>query len=93
VARARKTKAQAEIPGTESPDRIEELHALGIEIKDLEQERMDITRREKEKRQMAVAQLDAHKITEYDCDGVHVWKESKGDKLKVKLDGGPEDGE
>lgn len=93
MARKRVAKGQQEIEEFKSPDRIDELHVLGLEIKDLEQQRMEITRREKEKRQMAVAQLDAHKITEYDSDGVHVWKESKGDKLKVKLDGGPEDEE
>jgi hypothetical protein len=93
VARTRKSKAQAEIPGTESPDRIEEIHALGLEIKSLEQERMDLTKKEKEKRRQATAELHAHKLTEYDVDGVHVWIESKGEKLKVKLDGGPEDGE
>jgi hypothetical protein len=58
VARARKSKAQAE---------------------------------KKQKRQMAIAQLDAHKIDSYHVDGVSVWKESKGDKLKVKLDADPEE--
>lgn len=54
---------------------------------------MEITRQEKSKRQMAIAQLDAHKIDSYRVDGVSVWKESKGDKLKVKLDADPEEEE
>jgi len=91
MARTRKSKAQAEIPGTEGRDRIPELDALGVEIYDLQEERRATTKKEKEKRQMAIAQLDAHKIDHYDVDGVHIWKESKGEKLKVKLDGGPED--
>lgn len=87
------TKAQLEVPGTQHPARIDELHALGIEIKDVEQERMELTKREKEKRQMAKALLIAHKLKEYDVDGVHVWLEPQDEKVKVKLDGGPEDEE
>lgn len=90
---ARKTKAQLEVPGTESPDRIEELHALGLEIYDLQEKRKSITKEERQKRQVASATLKDHKIDHYHVDGVEVWAEPGGEKIKVKLDGNPEDEE
>lgn len=93
MARKRTAKGQTEIEEFKSPGRIDELHVLGIEIKDLEVERMELTKREKEKRQMAKALLIGHEIKEYDVDGVHVWLEPQDEKVKVKLDGGPEDEE
>lgn len=89
MAGKRAQKGQAEL--ATSPGRVEELHVLGLEIKDLEQQRMALTRKEKEKRVQAAAELHARKLDTYDCDGVSIWLESGTEKLKVKLDAGDEE--
>jgi hypothetical protein len=38
---------QEELPGTESPNRDPELHTLGLELYDLQSERMQLTKDEK----------------------------------------------
>jgi hypothetical protein len=85
--------AQAEIPGTESPNRDPELHALGIELYDLQSERMDLTKKEKAKRLEIAAALQARKQVQYDCDGVHLWIEPGVEKVKVKMGGDPDEEE
>jgi hypothetical protein len=85
----RAQQGQAEL--ATSPDRIEELHVLGLEIKDLEQRRMELTRQEKAKRAQAAAELHARKLTEYQVDGVSIWLETGTEKVKVKLDGGEDE--
>lgn len=87
--------AQAEIPGTESPNRDHELHALGLELYDLQTERMRLTKDEKTKREEIAAALHSRKQVQYDCDGVHLWLEPT-EKVKVKMGNGKaedEDGE
>lgn len=89
MARTRKSKAQAEIPGTQSPDRIDDLHALGLEIYDLQEQRKKITK-ERVLRIRAAEQLKAHKIDHYHVDGVEVWAEPGPEKVKVAMDESPE---
>ena len=84
--------AQAELPGTESPNRDPELHALGLELYDLQTERMQLTKDEKAKREEIAAALHARKQVQYDCDGVHLWLEPT-EKVRVKMGGGAEEGE
>jgi hypothetical protein len=81
----RLTAKQAEIEGTESPARNPELHALGLEIKAFENERKDITKKEKGKRQEAIGIMHSLNITSYHVDGVQHELEGK-EKLKVSLD-------
>lgn len=52
---------------------------------------MELTRKEKEKRVQAIAELHARKMTEYDCDGVSIWLEGGKEKLKVRLDSDEEE--
>lgn len=83
---------QDEIPGTESPARDPELHALGMELYDLQTERMELTKREKAKREQIAAALHARKIDSYHVDGVELWLEAGVEKVKVRYgsDGGDE---
>lgn len=85
-----KKPKQEEIPGTESPNRDPELHALGIELAELQAERMDLTKREKDKRAQIAAALHERKQEQYDCDGVHLWLERGDEKVRVKVAGAPE---
>jgi hypothetical protein len=85
---ARVTAKQAEIEGTESPQRNPELHALGLEIKTLEAERKEITKKEKTKRTEAAGALHALGIDRYHVDGVELWLEGGKEKVKVRLDSG-----
>jgi hypothetical protein len=82
---------QYEIPGTESPDRDPELHALALELYDLQSQRMDLTKREKATREEAAALLHRKKLDSYHCDGVQLWLEPS-EKVKVRYgsDGGDE---
>jgi hypothetical protein len=93
---ARSKAVQEEIPGTESPNRDPELHALGLELYDLQTERMRLTKDEKTKREEIAAALHSRKQVQYDCDGVHLWLEPT-EKVKVKMGNGngreDEDGE
>lgn len=77
---------QEEIPGTESPDRDAELHALGLELYDLQNRRMELTKAEKEKRQQIAAALHERKIDEYHVDGIELWLEPGVEKVKVRRD-------
>lgn len=81
----RPTAKQAEIEGTESPERNPELHALGLEIKAFESERKEITKKEREKRQQATGILHSLNLTRYHVDGVELELEGK-EKLRVYLD-------
>lgn len=86
----RPSKDQREIEGTESPGRNPELHALGLELHDLQSRRMELTKAEKAKREEAGAKLHALGLTEYECDGVSLWLE-ESEKVKVKLGGGEDE--
>lgn len=83
---------QDEIPGTESPARDPELHALGMELYDLQSRRMDLTKLEKAKREQIAAALHSRKIDSYSCDGIELWLEAGVEKVKVRYgsDGGEE---
>ena len=83
---------QLEVPGTESPNRDAELHALGLELYDLQSQRMQLTKDEKEKRAEIAAALHARKQVQYDCDGVHLWLEET-EKVKVKMGNGKDEEE
>lgn len=88
--------AQIEIEGTESPNRNPELHALGLELYGLQQERMDLTKEEKAKRDEIAGALKALGIDHYHCDGIELWLEPGPSKIKVRKDsdgGGSEAGE
>ena len=87
------SRAQLEVPGTESPNRDPELHALGLELYDLQSQRMQLTKDEKAKREEIAAALHARKQVQYDCDGVHLWLEPGVEKVKVKMGEGAEEGE
>lgn len=86
MAKKRTQRGQVEIEGTESPERIPELHALGLELKDLESRRMELQREENEKRSEAGAELHKRGLEEYNCDGVSLWIEPGKEKVKCKLD-------
>lgn len=77
--------AQAEIEGTESPGRIPELHALGLELKDLQDRSMEARRKDAEKRAEVAAKLKELELSEYECDGVSVWVEGGKPKVKVSV--------
>ena len=83
---------QQEIPGTESPNRDQELHALGLELYALQSQRMDLTKQEKAKREEIAAALHARKQVQYDCDGISLWLEPS-EKVKVKVGNGAKDEE
>lgn len=85
TARSKKPK-QEELPGTESPGRDDELHALALEIYEVQEERKQLTEKEAELRLKAGQRLDALGCDYYHEDGVEVWNEPKEAKLKVKLD-------
>jgi hypothetical protein len=76
---------QEEIPGTESPERNPELHALALEIYHHQTARMDHQKHEIAKRAEAGVLLDKLGISEYDVDGVHLWREQKVAKIKMKM--------
>jgi hypothetical protein len=80
----RKAK-QEEIPGTEGPARDDELHAIGLSIKDCENVRKALTAKEGELREQAAQRLDALGVNYYHVDGVEVSREKKS-KIKVHLD-------
>jgi hypothetical protein len=75
---------QEEIPGTESPNRDPELHALGLEIIDLEQEVRGGRGRLKGKQEDARAALKERGMDSYVCDGVELWSEPQPTKIKAK---------
>lgn len=82
---------QADLPGVESPDRDDELHALGLELYSLQEERMALTKEEKEKREVIAAALRKREIDHYHCDGVELWIEPGPSKVKVRKDAAPSD--
>lgn len=84
MARRPKPK-QIELEGTASPERNPELHALGLEIKSFENERKEITKKEKEKRDQATGILHSLGLDHYYVDGVELALEGK-EKLRVHLD-------
>lgn len=85
---ARKATArQEEIPGTESPDRDAELHALWLELVDLEEEAAGARAAVKAKREQAGAALHARGLSEYFVDGAELWIEPK-ELVKAKKKGG-----
>lgn len=84
---ARQSAKQAEIPGTESPDRIPELHALGLELLDLEEKRRTASAAEKKKRAECGAELHRLGLEEYEVDGIELWIEGK-EQVKVRSEEG-----
>lgn len=85
---ARKSRAlQEEIPGTESPDRDPELHALWLEIVALEEEAADARGALKTKKDQAAAALHERGVSEYFVDGAELWIEPK-EVIKSKKKGG-----
>ena len=78
-------KGQLEVPDTQSPGRIQELHVLGLELYDLQNRRMELTKQEKAKRGEAGAALHSRGLTEYAADGVELWLEGS-EKVKVRMD-------
>lgn len=84
MARAPK---QEEIPGTESPDRDPELHALWLEIVALEEDTRTARAAEKAKREAAGMALHKRGLTEYFVDGAELWIEPK-ETVKAKKKGG-----
>lgn len=89
---ARKHARQVEIPGTESPGRIPELHALGIELDEIKTEKAALKERETEKLANVRHYLEENGLASsgYDCDGVHLWLEKGEAKVKVKVKPAPE---
>lgn len=85
-----KKPRQEEIPGTAGPGRIDELHALGIELDEIKAERKKLKEKEDEKLANVKHYLREHGLakTGYDCDGVHLWLEPGEEKVKVKVQGG-----
>ncbi len=76
---------QAEVPGTEGPGRIPELHALGLELKDIQDRSMEWRKKDTEKRKEVAAKLTELGLDDYDCDGVSVWREKGADRVKVSV--------
>ena len=81
---------QDEIPGTESPGRIQELHVLGLQLKDIQDRSMDWRKKDSEKRSEIAATMERLNVTEYDMDGVSLWIEKGKTKVKVAVTA-PED--
>jgi hypothetical protein len=79
---------QIEIEGTESPDRDDELHAIGMELYDLQQRLKQLKKDEQAKREDAAALLKLRGIDHYHVDGVELWVESGPSKVKVRKDSG-----
>jgi uncharacterized protein YggE len=77
---------QIEIEGTESPDRDPELHALWLELVDLQEASAAAKAAEAKKREEAGAALKARGLTEYSVDGAALWIEPH-DKVKAKKPG------
>lgn len=75
---------QLEVPGTESPGRDPELHALGLEIIGLEADVKGARGRLKEKQEEAREALKERGIDSYVCDGVELWAEPQTPKIKAK---------
>lgn len=84
---ARKSAVQEEIPGTESPDRDPELHALWQELVCLEEEAAEARGAVKAKREQAGAALHERGLSEYFVDGAELWIEPK-ELVKAKKKGG-----
>ena len=89
---ARKKQTE-ELPGMESPARIPELHALAIELYDLQNERMDLTKREKAKREEVRVELEKRSMTDYVADGWELYLEAGTPKVKVRRDADDEEEE
>jgi len=77
---------QAEIPGTESPDRDPELHALWLELVALEEEAAAARGDVKNKQAEASAALKKRGLTEYFVDGAQLWIEPH-EKIKTRKKG------
>lgn len=78
---------QEEIPGTESPNRDPELHALWLELVALEEEAAEARGAVKAKREEAGNALHKRGLTEYFVDGAELWIEPK-ETVKAKKKGG-----
>lgn len=92
MARARKEQAEITDPDdgksiAASPDRDEELHALGLELILAEEESKDAKAAEKTKREECGAALRRRGMKEYGpIDGVSLWIEGQ-EKVKAKKEG------
>jgi len=76
---------QEEIPGTESQERIPELHALAAELYDLQEKRKAATSDEKAKREECGEALKRYGLTEYHVDGFLLYLDGNP-KVKVRRD-------
>lgn len=83
--RAAPSLAQAEIEGTESPGRDPELHALALELFDLQERSMEWRKKDAEKRKEIAAALKDRDLDSYDCDGVSLWLKGADPKVKVSV--------
>jgi len=77
---------QAEIPGTASPDRDDELHALWLEVVDCQETTAAAKAKEKAKKEEASAALHKKGIRDYKVDGANLWLEGK-ETVKAKKAG------
>lgn len=85
---------QEEIPGTASQERNPELHALALELKDIQDESMENRKKDKAKRDEIMGLMKKLDIKEYEVDGVELWLESDTKtKVKVRVKEGGGDGD
>lgn len=88
----RKRIEQAEIPGTESPARIPELHALWLEIVALQEDVGAAREALKAKQDEARTALRKRGLDHYKIDGADLWAEPQPDRIKAKKPGGRKKG-
>lgn len=88
--RAATSLAQTEIEGTESPGRDPELHALALELYELQERSMEWRKKDAQKRKEIAAALKERDLDSYDCDGVSLWLKGSDPKVKVSVSA-PED--
>lgn len=71
--------------------RIPELHALGLELKDIQDRSMEWRKKDAEKRQEIARAMGELEVEEYDEDGVSLWLEKGKERVKVSVKA-PEEG-
>jgi hypothetical protein len=82
---------QEEIPGTEPPDRDQELYAVGLNVLRLEEESRQAKKKEKTAREEAGALLRKKGLTEYKDRDVVLWIEPDT-KIKARRPAGRKKG-
>lgn len=91
MPRKKTQPGQAEIDGTKSGERDEELHALGLELYDVRARRMELTKSEKQTAALIAARLHSMGIDEYKVDGIELWLEPGKESVKVRTDAGEDE--